>query len=335
MASAKLHHTDDRQSGLTRKQVAQGFVFYDRQGRKVKSRRTVARCEAIGIPPAYGDVWISADPKGHLQATARDDRGRKQYFYHPDWVAHRDATKFEQLLPFAGKLGIIRRHVQRDLRLRGMPKERVVAAIVKLLDTTYVRIGNEEYARENKSYGLTTLLTRHLRGRGTKMQLVFKGKSGVMHEVPLEDKRVRKIVAACQDLPGQELFMHLDDRGESHHVTSGDVNAYLRAITQTELTAKDFRTWHGTVLVAAYLLDHPLGDTQAEGRRTITAAITAAARALGNTVAVCRKCYIHPKLLECYLEGKLSMPVVGRLLKRRYPGLYVDELKLVSWLERW
>ena len=334
MASARLHHTSDDKPGITRKKVGEEFVFFDVRDRQIKSQKLIERCQKLGVPPAYTDVWICPDPRGHLQATARDDRGRKQYIYHPDWNAHRDATKYDRLLQFAGVLGSIRGRVGRDLKLSGMPKDKVIATIVKLLDTTYIRIGNEEYARENKSYGLTTLLNRHLKGRGVNMKLVFKGKSGVVHEVPIEDKRIRKIVAECQDLPGQDLFAYLDDKGDAYGVRSEDVNAYLQAIAQAEITAKDFRTWHGTVLATTFLAGCEVGETEAERKRSVVAAVKATAEALGNTVAVCRKCYIHPKILELFLDGKLKLPTSIRDVKRRFSGLYVDEFKLVSLLEK-
>lgn len=333
MPSAKLHHTSDAQPGFSRRLIGEEFLFYDQRGRPIKSAKTLARCRRLAIPPAWRDVWISPDARGHLQATGRDDRGRKQYIYHPDWVTHRDATKYHHLLPFAQTLGTIRRRVARDLLLPGMPKDKVLATIVKLIDTTYIRIGNEEYARENKSYGLTTLLRRHLKGRGANMKFVFRGKSGVLHEIPIEDKRIRKIVAQCQDLPGQELFEYLDDSGSPRRVYSEDVNAYLREVAQAEITAKDFRTWHGTVLAATYLLNGKPGETEAERKRMITAAVKDAAAALGNTVAVCRKCYIHPRVFELYLAGELSAPTSIRGLRRRYPALYADELRLVALLQ--
>lgn len=333
--TSKLHHTSDDQPGYTREKVGEEFIFFDLRHRAINKQKLIDRCQGLGIPPAYVDVWICPDPRGHLQATARDARGRKQYIYHPSWNAHRDATKYDRLLPFAAVLGAIRRRVARDLRLRGMPKEKILATIVRLLDTTYVRIGNEEYARENKSYGLTTMLGRHLRGHGVNMKLVFKGKSGVAHEVPIEDKRIRKIVAACDDLPGQELFVYLNADGTSQPVRSEDVNTYLQMIADAEFTAKDFRTWHGTELATTFLASCELGETLSARKKSVVAAVKATAKALGNTVAVCRKCYIHPKVMELFLQGNLKLPEVGRGLKRRYPGLYVDELKLVGLLEKW
>jgi DNA topoisomerase-1 len=330
-----LHHSSDNQPGITRKRAGDDFVFFDAAGRKIRAKKTIDRLMALGIPPAYHAVWICPDPKGHLQATARDDRGRKQYIYHPAWNEHQKATKYDRLLPFARALGTIRRKINRDMKLRGMPKEKVLATLVKLLDTTYIRIGNEEYARENKSYGLTTFLNRHLKGRGESMRFVFKGKSGVAHEIPIEDKRVRKVVAACQDLPGQDLFEYLDDHGETHSVHSEDVNGYLQEIADAELTAKDFRTWHGTVLATTFLTDCEQAKTEGEKKKNIVAAVKSTAEALGNTVSVCRKCYIHPKVLDLYQKDELNVSEPTRTLRRRFPGLYVDELKFVALLEKW
>ena len=335
MASVRLHHTSDDQTGITRKLVGEEFAFFQVSGRRIKNPKLIARCLSLAIPPAYIDVWICPDARGHLQATARDDRGRKQYFYHSAWITQRDATKYDRLLPFASALCLIRRQIVHDLKLRGMPKTKVLAALVRLLDTTYIRIGNEEYAKENKSYGLTTMLRRHVKGRGLNMRLVFKGKSGVSHEIPIEDKRIRKLVASCQDLPGQELFTYLDDQAEAHSLRSDDVNAYIQLITQTEITAKDFRTWHGTVLAATALADSELGATTASRKRSVAVAIKATAVALGNTPAICRKCYIHPQVIALYLAGELKFPKSVRGLKRRYAGLYVDELKLLALLEAW
>jgi DNA topoisomerase-1 len=331
--AARLRHTTDDAPGITRKPDGEGFAYFNPKGKRIETQKVIARANSLGIPPAYHDVWICTDEKGHLQGTARDDRGRKQYFYHPDWNAHQDANKYDRLIPFAETLGTIRRRIARDLSLRGMPKEKILATIVRLLDTTYIRIGNEEYARENKSYGLTTLLNRHLKGRGESMRLVFKGKSGVSHEVMIEDKRIRKIVAQCQDLPGQDLFEYLDHEGKAHGVRSEDVNAYLHEITKADITAKDFRTWHGTVIAATTLGREDEAETESERKKHIVVAVKEAAEALGNTTAVCRKCYIHPKIIELYLGGKLKLPGSVWRLKRRYPGLKVDELKTVAVLE--
>jgi DNA topoisomerase-1 len=335
MIATKLHHTSDSKPGLTRRLVGKELVFYDQHGRQITSSRTIARCQKLGVPPAYTEVWISPDPHGHLQATVRDKSGRKQYIYHPAWSTHRNAVKYRQLHFFAGVLVNIRRHVAHDLALRGLPKTKVVATVIKLLDTIYARVGNEEYARENKSYGLTTLCDRHLRGYGAGMKFAFRGKSGVVQEIPIEDHRIRKIVAKCQDLPGQDLFEYISPGGDIHGVRSDDVNGYLRTVTGAEITAKDFRTWHGTVLACAYLTKADRGDTAAERKRTLKAAVDHAAAALGNTPAVCRRAYIHPQVLEQFLKGTLHPQKHLRGLRRRYPGLHTDELQLVSLLEKW
>jgi DNA topoisomerase-1 len=335
MVKIRLHHSTDDRPGFTRKKVGINFVFFDLHDRVIKNLKVITRCQGLGIPPAYTAVWISADPRGHLQATARDHRGRKQYFYHPAWQAHQEQTKFEHLLDFARVLGLIRRHVVRDLGLRGMPKHKVVAAIVRLLDTKYIRIGNEVYAHANRSYGLTTLLRRHLFGRGKGLHLVFKGKSGIRHDVALDDERIRKIAVACQDLPGQDLFEYVDHVGEVHSVRSDDVNSYLQTITQSDITAKDFRTWHGTVIAATFLSAASPETKLSAKRRQVVAAVKLAAAALGNTPAVCKRCYIDPRVIDNYLTGGLPHGKSINRISRSYPGLLRDEYRLVEMLEKW
>ena len=330
----RLRYTTDAKSGFTRKKTWGSFKYFDEKGKRIRDKATLERIRKLGIPPAYTDVWICPFENGHIQATARDSRGRKQYIYHTDWVAQRDETKYDHLLTFADALSSIRRRIRRDLDLPGMPKEKVIATIVKLLDTAYVRIGNEEYAKENDSYGLTTLRNRHLKGTGDNMRLVFKGKHAVAHEVPIEDKRLRKIIAECQDLPGHELFEYLDDNDESHPVDSEDVNDYLKEIADNDITAKDFRTWHGTVLAATYLWSCPECETKKDRQMHIKEAIKEASDALNNTVAVCKKSYIHPRILERYKKGKLELPEPTPSFKKKYPNLLADELRVVCLLEK-
>ncbi|MFZ2682300.1 MAG: DNA topoisomerase IB [Patescibacteria group bacterium] len=334
MSSAQSQHTSGHLPGLTRKKIGSKFCFFTANERQVTRPDVIARCESLGIPPAYQHVWIATDPKAHLQATALDKLGRKHYFYHSAWQARLEAAKFAHLLPFASALGAVRRQVNRDLRLRGLPKDKILAAIVRLLDTKYVRVGNEVYAKNHHSYGLTTLLQRHVYGRGLRMHLIFKGKSGVAHDVSLKDERVIKVIAACQDLPGQELFAYLDDLGESRRLYSEDVNHYLHVTTGAQITAKDFRTWHGSVVALAYLARHEASASLTERKRTVVAAVKVAAEALRNTAAVCRHSYIHPKILEHYLSGNFKLPRSLRILRRRYRHLTPDELNLVSLLER-
>ena len=308
-------------------------VYVNQRGHIILNPIVRARIRALGIPPAYTDVWICPYANGHLQATGRDARGRKQYLYHAEWTTQRDEVKFHRMLAFAKSLSAIRRRVDRDLVLRGMPKEKVLAALVRLLDTTYARIGNEEYAKSNHSFGLTTLENRHLHTRGDVMTLAFRGKEGVAQEIRIDDPRLKKIVAACQDMPGHELFEYFDESHEPRTVTSDEVNEYLKSIAREEITAKDFRTWHGTVIVAAALWNAPIASSKQEIREQMKIAIQAAADALGNTVTICKKSYIHPQILALYQAGKLDRPAIKSSTKKAYPRLHVDELALVTILK--
>jgi DNA topoisomerase I len=285
-----------------------------------------ARIRALVIPPAWTDVWICPDPRGHLQATGRDARGRKQYRYHARWREVRDEDKYGRLPAFGRALPAIRRRVTRDLNRSGLPRQKVLAAIVKLLETTVIRVGNDEYARQNRSFGLTTMRDGHVRVAGSRVKFLFRGKSGVQHELELDDRRLARIVKQCRDLPGQELFQYLDEGGTVVDVSSEDVNAYLKKITGTDFTSKDFRTWAGTVLAAKLLCEcEPCASTTA-GKRAIAAAIDQVAKRLGNTRSVCRKCYVHPAVIDAYLDGTIvramgkltdSEAVLLRFLERR------------------
>ncbi|MDQ3044542.1 MAG: DNA topoisomerase IB, partial [Chloroflexota bacterium] len=272
-------------------------------GAPVRDHSDLNRIKALAIPPAWTDVWICPSPRGHIQATGRDAKGRKQYRYHAKWNAARDETKYTRMLDFGRALPAIRAHVETDLSKPGMPREKVLAAVVRLLETTLVRVGNQEYAKSNRSYGLTTLRDKHVAIEGATMRFQFRGKSGVEHEVDVRDRRIAKIVKRCQELPGQELFQYVDDTGDRQSVGSGDVNDYLREITGKEFTAKDVRTWAGTVLAAQALRDFDAFDSEAQAKRNIVNAIEAVASRLGNTSAVCRKCYVHPAVLDAYLTG--------------------------------
>lgn len=330
----KLFYVIDARPGITRRKRLGFFWYADAAGRKVKDREALARIKTLAIPPAYTEVWICAQANGHLQATGRDMKGRKQYIYHPDWTAKQDEKKFHRLVDFAKSLSPIRRIVARDFALEDMPKERVLAAIVKLLDDEYVRIGNDEYAVENGTYGLTTLENRHVKGRGEKMKLVFKGKEGIVHEVSLHDERLRQVVAACQDIPGHELFEYVDGNDAVHDIKSTDVNEYLQEIARREVTAKDFRTWHGTVIVAEYLWKRPTSTSKKELRENIKEAISKAAEALGNTSAVCKRSYIHPEVLSCYVEQRFTWREPKLSSMKKFPHLKKDEVALVEFLER-
>jgi DNA topoisomerase-1 len=286
----------------------------------------LARIRSLAIPPAYEDVWICRNPQGHLQATGRDARGRKQYRYHPNWRTHRDAAKFDHILEFGRKLPLIRRRVAQDLRKSGLPRERVLATVVRLLEFTLVRVGNEEYARSNGSFGLTTLRNRHVNVRGDKLTFEFRGKSGIAHSISVNDPALARIVQRCADIPGQELFQWVDAAGERHRIDSADVNEYLRDATGGPVTAKDFRTWFATVEALETLRRSP-AEKPSEAKKQVLATIAAVARKLGNTPSICRKCYIHPEVLTAYLDGRLARlngakpPAALRTLLRHRPSL--------------
>jgi DNA topoisomerase I len=304
--AAGLRYVSDETPGITRQRRGKAFRYRHPNGSPVRDRPTLGRIRSLAIPPAWAEVWICARDDGHLQATGRDARRRKQYRYHRRWREVRDETKYGRLIPFALALPRIRRRVGRDLALPGLPREKVLATVVRLLETTRIRVGNEEYARENESFGLTTLRERQVQVRGEKLRFRFRGKSGIEHTIELTDRRLAAIVRRVRDLPGEELFRYVDEGGETRRIESEDVNAYLREISGDEFTSKDFRTWAGTVLAARALRALAPFASQAEGKRNIAQAIEAVAKELGNTKAVCRKCYVHPAILESYLEGRLA-----------------------------
>ena len=304
--AAGLRYVSDAAPGILRRRRGRAFHYSRADGAPVRDPRTLGRIRALAIPPAWREVWICSADDGHLQATGRDARERKQYRYHRRWREVRDETKYGRLIPFAAALPRIRRRVARDLARPGLPREKVIATVVRLLETTRARIGNEEYARENESFGLTTLRERQVRVRGSRLKFRFRGKSGVEHAIELDDRRLATIVRRMRDLPGEELFRYVDDDGETRRIESDDVNAYLKEIAGEDFTSKDFRTWAGTVLAARALRALGPCASQSEGKRNIAQAIAAVAGALGNTKAVCRKCYIHPEILESYLEGRLG-----------------------------
>ncbi len=306
---AGLRYVDDTVPGLTRVKRGTGFSYRDAKGQPVRDEKTLARIRSLAIPPAYTDVWICRHANGHIQATGRDAKGRKQYRYHPDFRAARDLTKFEHVMAFADALPAIRARVDADMAKRDLPREKVLATVVHLLETTLIRVGNDDYARTNKSFGLTTLRDRHARIEGSELTFRFKGKSGKTWDLGLKDRRVARIVKACQDLPGQELFQYRDRDGTVRDVTSADVNAYLREITGQDITAKDFRTWAGTVLAALALQEFEAFDSEAKAKKNLRTAIEGVAARLGNTPTICRKCYIHPQVLDCYLEGALLLQI--------------------------
>jgi DNA topoisomerase I len=306
MALDKLRYVLDDEPGIRRHRCGRSFRYVRPDGSSVRDRQTLVRIRALAVPPAWREVWICPRDDGHLQATGRDARNRKQYRYHRFWREVRDETKYGRMIPFARALPRIRRRVARDLARPGLPREKVLAAVVRLLEVTRMRVGNEEYARENESFGLTTLRERQVKVRGAKLAFRFRGKSGVEHAFELADRRLAAIVRRMRDLPGEELFQYVDDAGETRRIESADVNAYIREISGEDFTSKDFRTWAGTVLAARALHALPSCASQTEGRRNIAQAIEAVAKALGNSKAVCRKCYVHPAVAESYLEGKLA-----------------------------
>jgi DNA topoisomerase-1 len=302
---AGLQYVSDDRPGYTRRASNGEFDYLDTQGKQIRDEQRLLRIKRLAIPPAWKDVWICPSANGHIQATGRDARRRKQYRYHERWREIRDENKFERLADFAKALPNIRRRVTKDLKLPGLPRQKVLAVVVRLLERTFIRVGNEEYARENKSFGLTTMKNRHVTVKGARLRFRFRGKSGRQHEVDMTDRRIAKIVAKCQDLPGQDLFQYVNDNddGDVRDVTSQDVNDYLREITNEDFTAKDFRTWAGTLLAALALNAQESFETKKQAKANIKAAICAVAELLGNTPAICRKCYVHPAIIEAYVSG--------------------------------
>jgi DNA topoisomerase-1 len=300
-----LLYVSDATPGIKRQRKGRGFCYYDAQGNKICCEDELERIKALVIPPAWDEVWICPHSKGHLQATGRDEKGRKQYRYHPHWRKIRSQTKFNRTIAFGLALPKIRQQVQKDLRKHGLPKEKVIAAIAKLLETTKIRVGNEQYAQRNKSFGLTTMKQRHVNISGSRLRFKFRGKSGVDHDIELSNRRLAKIVKRIVELPGQQLFQFIDDRDIRHSIDSGDVNDYLKKITAKDFTAKDFRTWFGTVLAAEELYEVGEYDSQKQAKKNIVQAIKNVAQELGNRPATCRKYYVHPGILAAYQDGSL------------------------------
>jgi DNA topoisomerase I len=302
---AGLRFVGDDEKGITRKRRGKAFRYLSASGATLKDRAELARIRKLAIPPAWTEVWICPSSSGHIQATGRDTRGRKQYRYHPDWNRIRDEAKYDRLLAFARALPRIRKTVQGHMSERGLGRKKVLATVVHLLEATLIRVGNREYARDNKSYGLTTLQDRHVSCAGSEVRFKFRGKTGKEWRLKISDRRVSRIVRSCQELPGQHLFQYEDDGGEVCQISSADVNDYLREISGAEITAKDFRTWAGTVLAAMALGEFECFNSETEAKRNIRTAIATVAARLGNTATICRKCYVHPEVLSCYLEGTL------------------------------
>ena len=331
-----LYVHDDQEPGITRRRAGTGWSFRNPDGGKVSDPETIARIRKLAIPPAYTDVWICASPVGHIQATGRDAKGRKQYRYHPKFREVRDSTKYEHMLDFARGLPDIRKTITKHMGLRGLPREKVLATVVYLLENTLIRVGNDDYVKQNHSYGLTTLEDKHVQIVGSELKFQFKGKSGKMWNLKFKDRRIAKIVKECQDIPGQELFQYLDADGHRQDVTSADVNSYLKEITGRDVTAKNFRTWNGTVLAALALHEFEAFDTGAKAKKNLRAAIERVAGRLGNTPTICRKCYIHPEIVHAYMQGEMLLEVkreVETELRDNLPSLKPEEAAVLGLLE--
>ncbi len=326
-----LLHVHDDAPGWTRRRAGTGYSYRDERNARISDPETLARVKGLAIPPAWTDVWICPDPRGHIQATGRDARGRKQYRYHPQWTEARGAEKFDALPDFAEALPLMRERIDADMRRRMLDRRKVIASVCWLLDNALVRIGNPGYARDNRSYGLTTLRDRHLEIEGSAFRLRFTGKSGKEWDLRLTDRRIRRVVSACHELPGQALFKYLED-GEPRSVGSHDVNDYLREVSGAELTSRHFRTWAGTVRAAALLGAEEPPRSKTDGRRRINAALDEVSSMLGNTRAVCRSGYVHPRVLETYAEGRLAEEL-AKARPRSLAGLEMDELRTLAWLK--
>jgi DNA topoisomerase-1 len=331
---AALVYVSDEAPGITRRRSGKGFSYRGPDGKPVRDPDTLARIRALAIPPAYTDVWISTDAEGHLQATGRDQRGRKQYRYHARWAEIRDEAKFGSLAAFGAALPAIRQRIDQDLKRRGLPRERVLASIVWLLQHTLIRIGNHTYARDNKSYGLTTLRSRHVADDGSRLRFKFKGKSGKEWNLQLVDRRLVRVIRSMQELSGQSLFQYVDDDGQPRTLSSQDVNLYLREIAHAEFTSKHFRTWAGTITAANLLREEIVPETKSGQARTLNMVIDQVASRLGNTRAVCRRAYIHPRVLENWLAGTLADELnrLSRSRPRATKGLDPDEALMLKWL---
>jgi DNA topoisomerase I len=335
--SAGLRYVTDVGPGIRRKKVGSGMSYLAPDGTMIRDAETLCRIKSLAIPPAWRNVWICPIAHGHVQATGLDAKGRKQYRYHSRWREVRDETKYDRMLVFGRVLPRIRRRVVRDLARPGLPREKILAAIVRLLETTLIRVGNEEYAQQNDSFGLTTMRDRHVDVSGDMLKFEFRGKSGIAHAIDLTDRRLAKIVKQSQDLPGYELFQYIDERGARRSIDASDVNAYLQEIAGEEFTAKDFRTWAGTVLAARALQEFQAADSQAQAKRNVVQAIESVAKRLGNTKAVCRKCYIHPAVINLYMDGLLLQTLTRRVKKeltRSLHGLPPEEAAVLALLQQ-
>jgi DNA topoisomerase I len=334
--AAGLRYVTDAMPGIRRHRHGRGFMYIGPDGETIRARESIKRFQSLVIPPAWTEVWICPHEDGHLQVTARDARGRKQYRYHPQFRQHRDGTKFERMFELSDVLWKIRERVESDIALPGLARDKIMATVVWLLETTLIRIGSDEYRKANKSFGLTTLRRRHVAVVGSELRFEFRGKSGIQHAVSVTDKRIARIVQRCQELRGEELFKYLDDEGKRQEVDAEDVNAYLQEVTGRDITAKDFRTWAGTMLAAEALRAMGRANTKREAERNVIAAVDMTAKRLGNTRSVCRKYYIHPVLIEGYLEGSVLPPLPERRWSKRKtkgPMLRQHEMDVLAFLK--
>ncbi|HEY3784924.1 MAG TPA: hypothetical protein VGL55_06575 [Steroidobacteraceae bacterium] len=332
--AAQLRYVNDSRPGIRRRGAGTGFTYIDGQDTAVEDEAVLARIRALAIPPAWTDVWICKLSYGHLQASGRDARGRKQYRYHARWRKVRDEAKYDRMLEFGAALPRIRERVEAHLRMPKLTREKVLAIVTRLLETTFIRVGNEEYARTNKSFGLTTLKDRHVKVEGATIRFRFRGKSGKEHQITLANRRLARLVKSCQDLPGQDLFQYIDENGEPQPIDSGDVNAYLREVAAEDFTAKDFRTWAGTLLITHRLDEYPAIESVSAAKAACANAVADVARKLGNTPAICRKCYIHPALQVAFLEEKsLALWKKVSAAANERAGLSREEVALLRYLE--
>lgn len=332
--AAGLRYSSDQKEGFSRRRYGKGFRYFDTQGHALTEKEHLARIKTLRIPPAWTQVWISPDARSHLQASGRDAKNRKQYLYHERWSSLRNETKFERMAVFAETLPVIRKQVQAHLALPGLPREKVLATLVKLLETTSIRIGNEEYAKTNKSFGLTTLRNRHVYVEKSTLQFRFRGKSGIFHEISLSDRKLARIVKQCQDLPGQDLFQYLDEQKVLHKIDSSDVNQYLHEIAGNDFTAKDFRTWSGTLCAVRLLQEQALQEPAKPSKKGWVALVKQVAARLGNTPSVCRKYYIHPMVLHHYEKETFPWSTDGEQPEISLESLEPHEYTVLRMLKR-
>jgi DNA topoisomerase-1 len=330
--AARLRYVTDEQPGIRRRRVGRGFSYVDSDGARVTDDEVITRINSLAIPPAWKDVWICPHPNGHIQASGRDVRGRKQYRYHERWTAVRDETKFERTIAFGRSLPALRRRIDEHLTLPGLPRDKVISTVVCLLESTLIRVGNDDYARQNGSVGLTTMRNRHVSIDGSRLRFSFRGKGGIWHIVEVDDRRLARLVRRCQELPGEELFQYVDESGEQRAVHSEDVNEYLRAACGEEFTAKDFRTWAGTVLAAEALRQMLEIEPEARTNASVVRVVEDVAQHLGNTPTVCRRCYIHPDVIDAFLDGSLVAGDAGQI--RTVAGLRPEEAWVLGLLRR-